>query len=136
MTDFLRSAAREYFDRRHLLAIIGTLFVSLHTVDELVRGEELAPPYIPLLVLTASYPLLPVIVRALAVAALGGIFSIAQIFGHLTPLLDRDFGGSDGTGVYPVLGGAILVGLGIRLVLTMRRQQSGATTGGNSDQTR
>lgn len=58
MTDFLRSAAREYFDRRHLLAIIGTLLVSLHTVDELVRGEELAPPYIPLLVLTAIYPLL------------------------------------------------------------------------------
>jgi len=136
MTEFLRSSASEYFDRRHLLVIIGTLFVSLHTVDELVRGEELAPPYIPLLVLTAIYPLLPVIIRALAVASLGAVFFIAQIFGHFTPLLDREFGGSDGTGIYPVIGGAILVGLGIRLVLTMRRQPSGETTGGRPVQAR
>lgn len=123
MSEFLRSSANEYFDRRHLLVIIGTLFVSLHTVDELVRGEELAPPYIPLLVVTAIYPFLPVIIRALALASLGGVFFVAQIFGHLTPLLDRDFGGSDGTGIYPVIGGAILVGLGLRLVLTMRQPQ-------------
>lgn len=58
--------------------VIGTLFVSLHTVDELVRDAELAPPYIPLLVLAAIYPLLPVIIRALAVASLGaGPFLLA-----------------------------------------------------------
>lgn len=121
MTDYLRSSVGEYFDRKHLVVIIGTLLISLHTVDELASGEELAPPYIPLLVLTAIYPFLPVMVRALAVATFGGIFLIAQIFGHFTPLLEREFGGTDATGIYPVIGGAVLIGVGIRLVITLRR---------------
>ncbi len=117
MTQYLRSAVRDYFNRAHLAVIIATLFVGVHVADDMARGEEVPPPFIPLILVALIYPLLPAILQALAVIAFGGIFFVAQIFGHVTPLLDRELGGSDYTGVFPMIGGAILIGVGLRLIM-------------------
>ncbi len=116
MNEIFRTGVSELFNRRHLVAIIGTLFISLHMVDELVRAEGLAPPFIPLIIFTIIYSFLPMIVRALAMLGMGGIFFILQIPGHLLPTLQRGPVGSDYTGVFPMIGGAILVGLGVQLL--------------------
>ncbi len=110
----------EFFSRPHLTVVIASLFVALHTVDELVRGEELAPPFIPLVIFAALYPVLPLIVRALGDLALGAVFFVAQIFGHVVPTVQNGPTGSDYTGIFPMIGGAILIGLGVRLLLKER----------------
>lgn len=113
----------EYFDRRQLLVIIGILFIALHYVDELVRGEGIAPPLIPMVLLAAVYGFLPVILRAVTVIAFGVVIFIAQVFGHLTPLLDRAPSGSDYTGVFPMIGGVILIGVGVGLLRDRSRDR-------------
>jgi hypothetical protein len=102
------------FNRDHLLVIIGALLVSLHAVDERVRGEELATPFIPFLVLAAIYPLFPRVFRAVAIAIFGAVWFIAQIPGHIIPWIQDGASGSDYTFMFPMIGGAILVGVGLQ----------------------
>lgn len=116
MIEYFRSAVSQYFNRSHLVVIIASLVDSLHTVDELVRGEELAPPLILVTTISVVYVFLPLVVRALTVIAAGGIIFVAQIFGHFIPILDRGPIGSDYTGVFASIGGAILVGHGVWLL--------------------
>lgn len=108
-------ARYKIFDREHLLVIIGALFISLHMVDELVRQEGLAPPFIPLLIIVAVYSFLPIMLRALAIFAIGAIFFVFQLPGHVMPFLERGPVGSDYTGLFPMIGGAILMCIAVRL---------------------
>jgi hypothetical protein len=121
---FKRLLVFKALPEEYLWLVPGVFGVLIHIMEELINlGEELAPPFIPMLMIAIIYIFLPRLWRALFVLVFGGIFAVAQINGHFLPALERGFSAQTGdySAIFSEIGGILLIILGIKLLRNKRK---------------
>lgn len=108
----------------YLLLFPGVFGIAVHIMEEMINlGEEIAPPFIPMLLISIIYIFLPRLWRAFFVFLFGGIFAVAQFIGHFIPALERGFSTKTGdySAIFSEIGAILLLILGFRLLSTRKK---------------